>query len=56
MIDLTAVPTSQPWLVPATYWPRLAYATRELDPPYGGSSSRVASVNSGQYARGESHG
>lgn len=35
MIDLAALPTAQPWLVPAGYWPALTDATCELDPPYG---------------------
>ncbi|MFC4241960.1 alanine racemase [Gryllotalpicola reticulitermitis] len=34
-MDLTAVPTTQPWLSPSAYWPTLTDATRELDPPYG---------------------
>ena len=33
MIDLTALPATQRWLDPATYWPGITDATRELDPP-----------------------
>jgi D-serine deaminase-like pyridoxal phosphate-dependent protein len=28
-------PTSAPWLSPGEYWPSLAAATRQLDPPFG---------------------
>ncbi|TBN57416.1 amino acid deaminase/aldolase [Glaciihabitans arcticus] len=30
-----ARPSSEPWLTPSTYWPRLTAATAELDPPFG---------------------
>jgi len=38
MIDLSAKPTTQPWLNPASYWGGLTRATADLDTPLGAIS------------------
>src|SRR5690606_2310859 len=34
-IDLATRPLTEPWGRPETWWPRLAAATADLDPPFG---------------------
>jgi D-serine deaminase-like pyridoxal phosphate-dependent protein len=38
-------PAGSPWLDPASYWPGLTDATRELDPPYGVISLQGLAAN-----------